>query len=85
MVDVCTRTKYEYSLVIIIIIIIIVPTINMDGSRKTPSQITMKFRVYIDNYNSDVCSKQNLTLTYNLDLYGFKVTICILIDISFIW
>ena len=56
----------------------------MDGSRKTASQIAMKFRVYIYNYNSDVCSKQNLTLTHGLDLYRVKVFFHVLIYNSLI-
>jgi hypothetical protein len=75
-------------IIIIIIIIIIVPPINMDGCRKTASQIAMKFRVYIYNYNSDVCSKQNLTLTNDLDLdlgFTFWSITCLLFNRLTFW
>ena len=49
-VDVCTRTKYGYSLVIFIF----VPPTLMHGFRKTASQIAMKVRVYIYNYISEI-------------------------------
>ena len=40
MVDVCTRTKYEYSLVIIIIIIIIIIVIIIKRAILKPSKTT---------------------------------------------